>query len=154
MAGGSNVWQEEGNYNKEEVKNDMCKIGDIILVEKYKDRGKTLGRHSFVVIDDQDGEIHGLPYDMICNVFSSFKDEEQKRRKLSYPGNFPIVNEDTNTVPDNGKSGYIKTDQVYFFNKNKIQYTVIGNIQPDILDLVLEFIRISDFKVIPILDNL
>lgn len=60
----------------------MCKIGDIILVEKYKDRGKTLGRHSFVVIDDQDGEIHGLPYDMICNVFSSFKDEEQKKRKF------------------------------------------------------------------------
>ena len=38
----------------------MCKIGDIILIERYKDREKTLGRHSFVVVDDQDGEIHGF----------------------------------------------------------------------------------------------
>jgi co-chaperonin GroES (HSP10) len=30
----------------------MCKIGDIILVNKYKDNGKTLKRHSFVVIND------------------------------------------------------------------------------------------------------
>ena len=132
----------------------MCKIGDIILIERYKDREKTLGRHSFVVIDDQNGEIQGLPYDKICNVFSSFKSEEQKKRKLSYPGNFPIANEDTNTRPDNGKSGYIKTDQLYFFNKSKIEYTVIGNIQPDILELVLEFINTSDFRVVPILTNL
>ena len=86
----------------------MCKIGDIILIERYKARGKTLRRHSFVVIDDQDGKIQGLPYDMICNVFSSFKSEEQKKRKLSYSGNFPIANEDTHTQPDNGKSGYVK----------------------------------------------
>jgi hypothetical protein len=136
------------------VKNVMCKIGDIILIERYKDREKTLGRHSFVVIDDQNGEIQGLPYDMICNVFSSFKSEEQKKRKLGYPSNFPIAHEDTNTKPDNGKSGYIKTDQLYFFNKSKIEYTVIGNIQPDILELVLEFIDTSDFEAEAIIDNL
>lgn len=154
MAGGSVVRQKKGDYNKEEVKNVMCKIGDIILIERYKDREKALGRHSFVVIDDQNGEIQGLPYDMICNVFSSFKSEEQKKRKLGYPGNFPIANEDTNTKPDNGKSGYIKTDQLYFFNKSKIEYTVIGNIQPDILELVLEFIDTSDFAAEAIIDNL
>lgn len=154
MAGRSVVWRKKGDYNKEEMKNVMCKIGDIILIERYKDRGKPLGRHSFVVIDDQDGEIQGLPYDMVCNVFSSFKNEEQRKRKLNYPGNFPIANEDTDTNPDNGKSGYIKTDQLYFFNKSKIEYTVIGNLQPDILELVLEFIHTSDFKVVPILTNL
>lgn len=154
MAGRSVVWQKKGNYYKEEVKSAMCKIGDIILIEKYKARGKTLRRHSFVVIDDQDGKIQGLPYDMICNVFSSFKSEEQKKRKLSYPGNFPIANEDTHTQPDNGKSGYVKTDQLYFFNKNKVEYTVIGNIQPDILELVLEFIDTSDFEAEAIIDNL
>ena len=132
----------------------MCKIGDIILIDKYKDREKTLGRHSFVVINDENGELQGLSYDMICNVFSSFKDEEQKKRKLSYPGNFPISNEDTHTNPDNGRSGYIKTDQLYFFNKSKINYTVIGNIQPDIMNLVLEFIDTSDLEIISILDNL
>lgn len=91
MAGGSVVRQKKGDYYKEEVKNVMCKIGDIILIERYKDREKTLGRHSFVVIDDQNGEIQGLPYDMICNVFSSFKNEEQKKRKLSNPGNFQLL---------------------------------------------------------------
>ncbi len=80
--------EKKSNYNKEEVKNVMCKIGDIILIERYKDREKTLGRHSFVVVDDKDGEIQGLPYDIICNVFSSFKSEEQKKRKLSYSGNY------------------------------------------------------------------
>ena len=154
MAGGSNVRKAEGNYNKEEVKNDMCKIGNIILIEKYKDRGKTLGRHSFVIINDQDGEIRGLPYDMVCNVFSSFKDESQRKRKLRYPANFPIENENTQTNPDNGKSGYVKTDQLYYFNKGKVDYTVIGNIQPDIMDLILEFINTSDFEMVAILDNL
>lgn len=77
-------------------------------------------RHSFVVVDDKDGEIQGLPYDMVCNVFSSFKNDEQRKRKLSYPGNFPLANEDTVTVPDNGKSGYIKTDQLYFLIRVKL----------------------------------
>ncbi len=154
MAGRSVIRQNKSDYYKEEVKYAMCKIGDIILIERYKDRGRTLRRHSFVVVDDKDGEIHGLPYDMVCNVFSSFKNEEQRKRKLNYPGNFPIANEDTHTQPDNGKSGYIKTDQLYFFNKNKIEYAVIGNIQPDILELVLEFIDTSDFEEEAIIDNL
>ena len=88
------------------------------------------------------------------SVIRQNKSEEQKKRKLSYPGNFPIANEDTVTVPNNGKSGYIKTDQLYFFNKSKIEYTIIGNIQPDILELVLEFIDTSDFETEAIIDNL
>ena len=114
----------------------MCKIGDIILVEKYKDGNTVLSRHSFVVIEDRDGTVEGLPYDMICNVLSSYKGEKQKQRKLSYPGNFPVSNEDTITNPDNGGSGYIKADQLYYFNKNKIDYRVIGYINEDILDLL------------------
>lgn len=38
----------------------MCKIGDIIIVRKYKDHGKTISSHSFVVINDENGEIQGL----------------------------------------------------------------------------------------------
>lgn len=51
----------------------MCKIGDIILVKKYKDKQNNLGKHSFIVIDDEKDTIEGMPYDMICNVLSSFK---------------------------------------------------------------------------------
>lgn len=132
----------------------MCKIGDIILVDSYQDNGNTLRKHSFIVIEDEGGKIEGLSYDMIGNVLSSFKSEEQKERKLSYPGNFPVANEDTNTNPDNGKSGYIKTDQLYYFNKDKITYSVIGNINPDILQLIFEFIEESDFPIYEVIDNL
>jgi hypothetical protein len=132
----------------------MCKVGDIILINDYKDRGTKIGRHSFVVVSDENGKIQGLSYDMICNVFSSFKSEEHKKKKMKYPGNFPIANEDTCTNPDNGKDGYIKTDQLYFFNKNKINYTIIGAIQPEVMNLILDFINASDFDVVAIIDNL
>lgn len=132
----------------------MCKIGDIILVDSYQDNGNTLRKHSFIVIEDEGGKIEGLSYDMIGNVLSSFKSEEQKERKLSYPGNFPVANEDTNTNPDNGKSGYIKTDQLYYFNKEKISYRIIGNINPEILELIFEFIEESDFPIYEVIDNL
>lgn len=134
----------------------MCAVGDIIVVEDYHDHGNILSKHSFVVIDDEPDEIKGISYDMICNAMSSFKDEKQNERKMKYPGNFPIVvaDEDLKTPNGNNKSGYIKADQLYYFNKSKITYRVIGNIKPDILDLLLEFIEESDFELIDILDNL
>lgn len=132
----------------------MCKIGDIILVDSYMDHGKTITKHSFVVISDDGGEIEGCPYDIIANVLSSFKNEKQKERKLNYPGNFPIANEDTITNPDNGESGYLKTDQLYFFKKDKITYTTIGYVKAEIFDLIIEFINESNFDVVAITDNL
>ena len=91
---------------------------------------------------------------MICNVLSSFKGEKQKTRKLSYPGNFPVANNDTITNPDNGLDGYVKTDQLYYFNKSKITYKVIGYIEPDILNLIFQYIEESDFEIIQVTDNL
>ncbi len=132
----------------------MCKIGDIIIVDRYKDNGKTLSRHSFIVIEDENGRVEGMPYDMICNVLSSFKNEEQKKRKMSYQGNFPIVSSDKVTNPDNGLDGYVKTDQLYYFIKNKITYRVIGHIAPDILELIFQYIEESDFEIVAITDNL
>ena len=98
--------------------------------------------------------VEGLPYDMICNVMSSYKGRAQKQRKLSYPGNFPISNDDTVTNPDNGESGYVKADQLYYFNKSKISYQIIGSIKPDILELLFELIEESDFEIVRITDNL
>lgn len=43
----------------------MCKIGDIIIVNQYKDKNNTISKHSFVVIDDENGTIQGLSYDFI-----------------------------------------------------------------------------------------
>ncbi|MGF7018785.1 protein associated with RNAse G/E [Lachnospiraceae bacterium PF1-21] len=132
----------------------MCKIGDIICIESYKSNGVEVGRHSFVVIEDEDGQIEGISYDIVCNVMSSFKNEEQKARKLRYPGNYALSSVDTVTNPDNNKDGYLKTDQLYFFIKDKIQYNVIGNVKPEIMEKILAFIQDSEFEIEIIADNL
>lgn len=132
----------------------MCQIGDIILVQKYKDHGQDLSRHSFVVISDENGEIQGLTYDFIANVLSSFKSDTQRERKLKYPGNFPIDSSDTETNPHNNKSGYVKADQLYYFAKDKLSYTVIGTMKPDVFSELMEFIENSDFDLEDIIDNL
>lgn len=132
----------------------MCQIGDIILVQKYKDHGQDLSRHSFVVISDENGEIQGLTYDFIANVLSSFKSDTQRERKLKYPDNFPIDSSDTETNPHNNKSGYVKADQLYYFAKDKLYYTVIGTMKPDVFNELMNFIENSDFDFEDIIDNL
>nr|DAU90976.1 MAG TPA: endoribonuclease [Caudoviricetes sp.] len=132
----------------------MCKIGDIILVDNYKDNGCNLNKHSFIVIEDENGTIEGVPYDFICNVMSSFKNDEQKLRKLRYPGNFPISHNDTVTDPHNNRDGFVKTDQLYYFKKDNINFKVIGNVIPEVLDMIFDFIENSDFEFSHIIDNL
>lgn len=132
----------------------MCQIGDIILVQKYKDHGQDLSRHSFVVISDENGEIQGLTYDFIANVLSSFKSDTQRERKLKYPDNFPIDSSDTETNPHNNKSGYVKADQLYYFAKDKLYYTVIVTMKPDVFNELMNFIENSDFDFEDIIDNL
>lgn len=86
---------------------------------------------------------------------SSFKTEEQKRWKLEhYPANFPIVFEDRVVQDDNGKDGYIKADQLYYFQKDNIEYEVKGHLEPEIFNLLIDFIEESDFEIVDIIDNL
>lgn len=132
----------------------MCAVRDIIVVEHYKDRGNILNRHSFVVIDDMPDQIEGVSYDMICNVMSSFKSKEQKERKMSYPGNFPIAAEDEDVKNGNSRDGFIKADQLYYFKKSNIRFRVIGQIKEDIFELLLDFIEEGEFEIIDITDNL
>lgn len=132
----------------------MCQVGDIIVVQKYKSRGQTIDRHSFVVIIDEQDEINGIPYDLVCNVMSSFKNDAQKERKMKYTGNFPIGIEDRAVENGNKKEGYIKADQLYYFRKKEIDYKVIGNLKPEIFNALMEFIYNSDFGVEDIIDNI
>ena len=132
----------------------MCKKRDIILIDSYKSQGIEVGKHSFVVIDDDGGEIHGLPYDLVCNVLSSFKDENQKIRKMSYPGNFLIRGIDQNVPGGNGKDGYIKADQLYYFEKDLIKYRVIGYMEEDAFNELIDFIQNGEFELEVIVDNL
>ena len=136
----------------------MCKKGDIIIIQEYKDSEKLLNRHSFVVIEDEGGRVCGLSYDIVALVMSSFKSEEQKRKKLSYPGNFEVSPTDESIGQwAHGKGGYIKAEQFYYFDKSKTNYLVIGSLTPDAWDALVDFIEAlpeQGVEIREILDNL
>ena len=119
----------------------MCKFGDIIVVQKYKgDDGKELSKHSFVVIEDTPGEISGLNYDLVANVMSSFKNEEHRKMKIKFKENIEVISDDIVGEYKNSKSGYIKADQLFYFDKKKLDYYVFAHITPDLLDELLKLI--------------
>lgn len=89
----------------------MCKVGDIILVNNYHHNNNCIDKHSFVVLSIEEGQIQGLDYNLICNVMSSFKSQEQRVQKLNYPGNIEILNSDKIVV--NGSCGIQKCTTVF-----------------------------------------
>lgn len=119
----------------------MCKVGDIIVVEKYVgEDGTVLPRHSFVVVDDNADEISGLKYDFVANVMSSFKDDRHKTKKLKFKENLGITSEDIISDTKNGRDGYIKADQLYYFKKKKLKYYVFASINDELLDELIKLI--------------
>ena len=133
----------------------MCVVGDIILVDRYKHKEHSLSKHSFVVLSIEADKIEGLDYDFICNVLSSFKNEQQKAKKLSYAGNFEISHADAFIVDGgNKKDGFVKAEQFYYFNKQNINYSVIGQLHADVFNRLIEFIENLDEPIEHIIDNL
>lgn len=132
----------------------MCKAGDIILVDNYIDNGSNLCHHSFVVINDETGQIQGLDYDFICNVMSSIKSKAQRIKKLSYPGNFEILHTDTIVDKGNDRDGFIKAEQFYYFNKEKISFIIIGRMTEDAFNELIEFINDLKIEIKQVVDNL
>lgn len=135
----------------------MCKIGDIIVVKNCNRDGKNIGRHSFVVLSTDKGEIEGLSFDLVCNIMSSFegKGEDYKRRKLSYPENMPYSPADENIQDGHGKDGFIKAGIYFFFNRESIEYTVIGNVETELYLKLMDFIQhMSPEDINNVIDNL
>ena len=117
----------------------MCRIGDIILVEEFIGTdGSTVSRHPFIVIDDNGGEIQGMPFDFVGSMTSSFegKEEEYKERKLSHEENLEI------TVNDGvKKDGYVKADQIHYFKKDSVQYRVVGQVTVELFNALMGLIQ-------------
>lgn len=119
----------------------MCKFGDVIVVKDYiGDDGKKVKKHSFVVIDDTPGVIKGLNYNLVTNVMSSFHDEKQRIKKLRYKENLEICSEDIISLTKNSKNGYIKADQLYYFDKNKLDYYVFAKVDSQLLDELIKLV--------------
>jgi hypothetical protein len=55
---------------------------------------------------------------------------------------------------DNGKDGFIKAEQFYYFKKDKIKFRVIGSLEEDIFNLLIDFISNLNVPIDYIVDNL
>lgn len=120
----------------------MCKIGDIILVYDPKRFKKPIGMHSFVVLDDTQGQIRGMDFDFIGLLMSSMDTEKKQEKLRKYPGNFPITPDEQDIEGGgNGKKAFIKAEQFYYFKKDSIKYRVLGRLDEEIFNLLIEFIE-------------
>lgn len=135
----------------------MCEVGDIILVYNAKNKGKPIGPHQFIVLDDEPGKVKGLDYDLISSIMSSI-DSNSKIEKLNkYPGNFSITLDDRRVEKDNLLPAFVKLDQLYYLKLDKISYKVLGHINPDIMELLFEYtldLQDKGVEFIEIIDNL
>ncbi|MBQ8315383.1 MAG: hypothetical protein IJ427_12905 [Lachnospiraceae bacterium] len=131
----------------------MCKIGDIIVVKNYKSQGVNISKHSFVVLSTEQGKIQGLDFDLVCNVMSSFHSEEHRKQKMRYPGNFEYSAEQENVHGGHGKAGFIKAEQFYYFDRNKLDFYVLGNVEPELFNALIAYIQTLD-EIEHVVDNL
>jgi len=136
----------------------MCKLGDIIVINKYiGEDGKTINKHSFIVINDEGNYIKGLKYTHVTTVISSFKGFKHRQKKLNYKENVEIKTfEQNGTIKNFKKESYIKADKLFYFNKDKLDYYVFGRISDDLLDELVKIIISleKDNKISNIIDNL
>lgn len=135
----------------------MCKSGDIIVIKEFRDEsGEKVPKHSFVVINDEKDFIEGLKYDFVCNMMCSFHNDKHKKKKLRYKENLPIKEKVIKGNKINSKEGFIKANQLYYFNKNSIEYKIIAHMEPKLLEELINLILIlqSDGKLKIITTNL
>ena len=64
---------------------------------------------------------------IVANVMSSFKDEKHKHRKLKYKENVGVTSDDIISDNKNNKEGYIKADQLFYFNKKENKILCFSN---------------------------
>lgn len=135
----------------------MCKLGDIIVVNKYiGDDGIEVGTHSFIVVDDTNGTIKSLDYTMVASAISSFKNKVHRQRKLKYEENIEIKNKDIIGEKELKKPSYVKADKLFYFNKENLDYYVFARVSDAFLDDLLKLIlQLSEEEKITIItDNL
>lgn len=87
-------------------------------------------------MNDSEGKIEGLPFDLTCSVMSSFKNEEHRKKKLSMKQNLEITVEDGVK-----KDGFIKANQIHYFQKDKLDYIVVGSVTPELFAELMKLIE-------------
>lgn len=145
------IYQKKARRNniKTELKN-----GDVIVINKYISPDNiTMKQHSFIILNNQFGTVTGveigldleLQFDLVTTVMSSIKNEEHKNKiKSYYPKNMIVEFNDTQISYGNNKAGFIKANQLYYFNKNNIEYFKIGKLNEKTLNKLLELVEINE----------
>lgn len=136
---------------------NMCKLGDIIVIKEFKNEyGQIIPKHSFVIINDEEDYIEGFKYDFIANMLCSFHSNEHKKRKLLFKENLIVKEEKIRGKNINSKLGYIKADQLYYFDKKELEYKVIAHMDLDLLDELVQLILLlkEENMLKPIYTNL
>lgn len=119
----------------------MCKLGDIIVIKDFRNEyGEIVPKHSFVVINDEPDYVEGFKFDFVSNMLCSFHDKKHKQKKLKYKQNLAIKEEKISGENINDKEGYIKADQLYYFDKSNIEYKVLAHVDADLLDELVQLI--------------
>lgn len=118
----------------------MIQLGDILLIEKYKDEeGTIVNSHPFIVVDNKNGIIEGYSYDIAGNFISSIKNMDHKLEILRYRSNMLIDIEDGVL-----KESFIKAGILYYFDTSKIKYKHIGNIGTHAYNQLIHLLELLD----------
>lgn len=135
----------------------MCKLGDIIVIKEFRNEyGEIIPKHSFVIINDEPDYIESFRYDFVSNMLCSFHDEKHKAKKLKFEENLALKEEYISGENINNKEGFVKADQLYYFDKNKIEYKIIAHMDAELLDELVQLILTLKEKGLlkPILTNI
>lgn len=125
----------------------MCKIGEIIGVPTfYGETNMLCDFHYFIVVGDYDGQIEGLDFTKVGSMMCSLdgKSENYKKKKLKYKENIPIDVTDFSLGKRIRKKGFIKSDQLHYFNKKKTKYFSVGMASNEILNRLFDNLETFD----------
>lgn len=129
-------------------------IGDVIIINNYISPDNVeLKKHSFIVVNNKAGKISGveinldleLEFDIVATVMSSIKNEVHKDKiKSYYPKNMLVEFSDAQIKNSNKLDGFIKVNQLYYFQRENIKYIKIGKLNKKTLNKLLNLIEIND----------
>ena len=129
----------------------MCQPGEIVVIEKFLDSEKHENtRHSFVVLSNESGKIEGIDYNIVLALMSSFrgKPDGYKAKKLKYPWNIHITTLDTDMLSGNNEEGFIKCNQLHYFDLTEDEINIIGSVNATVWDKINEALDKYEDKII------
>lgn len=106
-----------------------------------------------MVLNNQFGTVTGieigldleLKFDLVTTVMSSIKNEEHKNKIESYyPKDMIVEFSDAQISNGNKKDGFIKANQLYYFQRDNIDYFRIGKLNENTLSKLLDLIELNE----------